>query len=97
MCTCQWRQTYAFTAVLKQVAQSSVSSNKTLNYPGADTEPFQVSPSLAMAQIPRSTLQEYTDAWSPPRKDSATEKHVELHREAVILACQQLQTVGKRK
>ena len=96
-CTCQWWRTYAFTAVLKQIAQSVFSSNKTLNYPGADTEPFQFFPSLAVAQIPQGTLQEYADAWTPPRKHSAAGKRAKLCCEAVVLACEQLQPVEKRK
>lgn len=64
--------------------------------PGADTELFQFFPSLSVAQIPRSTLTEYTDAWTPPRKDSATEQLVNY---IVRLPCQhvsKIQTVEKK-
>lgn len=65
--------------------------------PGADTELFQFFPSLAVAQIPWSTLTEHTDAWTPPRKDSATEQLVNY---IVRLPCQhvsKIQMVEKKE
>lgn len=54
-----------------------ITATKTLRNLGADFELFQGLPSLPVAQIHHpSTLKEYTYAWTPPRKDSATEKCV---------------------